>query len=353
MKVLLLGGTGAMGSYLSEILSKKGIDTYITSRHKRSNKDNITYIQGDAKDIEFIGNLLTNKWDAIVDFMIYDTATFKSRANLFLDSTNQYIYLSSSRVYAESKDKITEESPRLLDVCKDETYLSTDEYALSKARQENILQASKKKNWTIIRPYITYGKERLQLGNMEKEYWLYEALSGRAIIFNKEIAAKTTTLTNGYDVARAITALIGNTKACGEVFHITNPKSATWDKVLDIYLDTLEKHCGKRPKVRFTSLPKFMSCFPALYQIQYDRLYNREFDNSKIGQYIDINTFTDIEDGLKSTLTQFARNPKFKMINHFTIAKANIYAGVVNFYHYKTIFVWFLKRIGKKILRMK
>ena len=59
---------------------------------------------------------------------------------------------------------ITEESERLLDTSIDQDFLSTDEYSLTKARQEDILQSSKQKNWTIIRPYITYGTSRLQLG---------------------------------------------------------------------------------------------------------------------------------------------------------------------------------------------
>lgn len=54
-------------------------------------------------------------------------------------------------------------------MCRDEDYIKTDEYALQKARQENILLGSKYKNWTIIRPYITYNKERLQLGVLEKK----------------------------------------------------------------------------------------------------------------------------------------------------------------------------------------
>lgn len=52
--------------------------------------------------------------------------------------------MSSSRVYADSQTPITENSPRLLDVYKEEEYLKTDEYALSKARQEDILHRSGK-----------------------------------------------------------------------------------------------------------------------------------------------------------------------------------------------------------------
>ena len=40
-----------------------------------------------------------------------------------------------------------------------------------------------------------------QLGVLEKELWLYRALNGRTIVFSKDIAEKSTTLTYGYDVA--------------------------------------------------------------------------------------------------------------------------------------------------------
>ena len=164
MKVLVLGGTGAMGQPLIKQLSLQGDDVYVTSRRKYESKDNIHFIQGDAHDLQFIKQQLRTEYDVIVDFMIYGTETFKERADLYLNATGQYMFLSSARVYAQSKEPIKEDSPRLLDVCKDKDYLRTDEYALAKARSEDILFNSEKNNWTIIRPYITYNIKRLQLG---------------------------------------------------------------------------------------------------------------------------------------------------------------------------------------------
>ena len=68
---------------------------------------------------------------------------------------------------------------------KDEEYLNTDEYALSKARQENILHEAGCNNWTIISPYITFSETRLQLGVLEKEDWLWRAINGYSIVFQK------------------------------------------------------------------------------------------------------------------------------------------------------------------------
>ncbi len=356
MKVLLLGGTGAMGVYLGKLLADKGVDTYITSRSERTNEDNITYVKGNARELSFTQKLIAEHWDAIVDFMIYDTETFKSRVNLLLNATSQYVYLSSSRVYAESKDRITEESPRLLDVTTDKEYLATDEYALTKARQENILRESSKNNWTIIRPYITYGKERLQLGVLEKEYWLKLALNGNSIVFNEDIASKVTTLTSGYDVAHAMAELIGNPKAYGEAFHITNNKPIHWSKVLDLYVDVLGKHLGAKPNVKFISLSKFISCFSTPYQVKYDRLFNRKFDNSKIGQFIDLNSFVEPEQGLREMLMQFLQNPKFKRGSRVPDAQFIIKIGEGKLLDRITVLLGLLKRTvirASRIIKLK
>ena len=92
---------------------------------------------------------------------------FTKRYKLLLENTKHYIYLSSYRVYADEQHPITESAPRLLDVSDDKEMLETDTYALAKARQEDILSASSFKNWTAIRPAITFSKRRYQLVTME------------------------------------------------------------------------------------------------------------------------------------------------------------------------------------------
>jgi nucleoside-diphosphate-sugar epimerase len=317
MKVLVLGGTGAMGVHLSKLLSDNGDDVYVTSRRQRLNENNIRYITGDAKNDDFIKEILKEHWDVIVDFMVYNTKDLEQRLDDLLNATSQYIFLSSARVYAYSEAAITEDSPRLLDVITDKEYLATDEYALSKARQENLLFDSKYSNWTIVRPYITYSDQRLQLGVLEKEAWLYRALKGRPIAFSFDINSKMTTLTHGLDVANGIVSLIGKDSALGEAFHITNNKSLTWEAVLNIYTETLAKKLSVRPKVVLQSMDNFNSWYFSNYQIQYDRLYDRKFDNTKINKYINTVEFKDTEVGLKECLNNFIQNPEYLYLDWY------------------------------------
>lgn len=315
MNVLLLGGTGAMGIHVAELLSEKGVDVSITSRKPRiDERNNISYIVGDAQNSSFLSNLMDTKWDAIIDFMVYNTETFRERYEILLESTKQYFFLSSSRVYANSEVPIKETTPRLLDVSDDAEYLSLDEYALAKARQEDILINSGYDNWTIIRPYITYAENRLQLGVLEKEEWLYRTMQGRTIVFSESIKDKYTTLTYGYDVAKAIVSLIGKERALREAFHITTEQSIKWSEVLNIYIREL-KSLGYNPKVIFQTNKEYNTRESnKRYQIAYDRLYDRKFDNSKIREFYK-DDFSDINEGLSKSIRSITSQNKFNLIN--------------------------------------
>jgi len=309
MKILLLGGTGAMGIPVSEKLSKDGHSVYITTRVNRTCENkNIHYIVGNARDIEFLKEVLVEEWDAIVDFMIYSTEDFKKIYRLFLKSTKQYFYISSARVYANSDVPITEESRRIWDIKKNEKGLNKDEYCIRKAMQEDILIESNTKNWTIIRPYITYNNERLQLGVLEKENWLDRAMKGKTIVFSKDIAKKSTTLTYGNDVADFIVRLIGNKSAYGEIFHITGDKVMQWDEILCIYLNAIEKATGNRPRVKYVDDSNYFKYITGnYYPVIYDRLYNRVFDNSKIMKTLSCSTYDWItpDEGLENCVMSF------------------------------------------------
>ena len=316
MKVLVLGGTGAIGVHLVQLLSSHGVEIFVTSRTGNRSEGKIHYILGNAQDNGFLQRILRKcKWDAIIDCLVYSTPVFKERVDILLGATAQYVFLSSSRVYADSNQPITETSPRLLDVSQDKEFLSTDEYSLAKARQEDILRNSRCENWTIIRPYITYSEKRLQLGVFEKEEWLYRALHGRTIVFSSDISGRTTTLTHGFDVAKGIMAVIGNPKALRETFHLTTEVSVRWKNVFDIYLAVLEKHLGSKVKVLLDDLEDFQKCKPARQQIVYDRLYNRRFNNSKIAQYVDMSDFMKPEQGLAMCLEGFLKSPRFSPID--------------------------------------
>lgn len=255
MKILIFGGTGAMGTPLVELLANQGNDVYVTSRKLRKYiGENIHCIVGNAHEMNFVREILKKHYDVLVDFMNYRMTELQERLNLILNSVGQYIFISSCRVFSESQTPITEDTPRLLDVCKDKEYLATEEYALVKAREENLIFASENKNWTIVRPTITYNSYRLQLGCYELDEWLARVLQGKPIVFYDDLADKLTSMTYGGDVANGICYLIGNPQALGEAVNIASPESKTWGEILNIYNDALEKSsCVCRGGVQSTN----------------------------------------------------------------------------------------------------
>ena len=315
MDILVLGGTGAMGVPLVKLLSQREDNVYVTSRSPKTDFENVTYICGNAKEQIFFEKLMAREYDVIVDFMVYSTDELSKRLDILLSHTKQYFFFSSSRCYAESSTTIKESSYRLVDICENQEYLVTDEYGLAKGKEENLLFNSERNNWTIIRPYITYNAYRIQLGVYEKEDWLRRALEGRTIVFPEDIASKKTSLTFGPDVAGAVVELIGNKKAYGQTFHITTAESHTWGEILDFYCKKLEEITGKKPKVKMIKDSKGLQKVWNPWQIRYDRLYDRTFDNSKIESVRGKYNYKETFEGLGECLDTFLKNPKWLGMN--------------------------------------
>lgn len=308
-RVLVLGGTGAIGAHLVDCLRDTEYTVIVTSRSERQSEGNITYVRGNAHDKGFLNGLLAEHYVAIVNFMTYTSEEFNYVAPLLLDATDQYFFLSSCRTFAGSDNIITEDSPQLLDVCQDKEYLATDNYALAKAKQERVLKTSGKKNWTIVRPYLTYSEQRLQLGFFEQNAWLMRAILGKTIVFSEDIASKYTTLTYGKDVANAIYCLIGNEKAYGEAINITCGQCMKWAEVLAIYTDELEKCLGRKIKVKMLSKAPIDDWPTEKWTYFYDRLYNRQFSNQKLLSIDSSIIFTNPEEGLRHSIKEYVKQP--------------------------------------------
>jgi nucleoside-diphosphate-sugar epimerase len=153
------------------------------------------------------------------------------------------------------------------------------------------------------------------LGAFEKEQWLYRALRGRTIVFSEDIHSKMTTLTYGYDVSRAILALLNNPQAMGSIYNITCGKAVAWSQIVDVYLDVLEAHLEYRPKVKHLNHESSQALCKSRYKLLYDRLYDRAFDNAKVSRCINVDTFINVDIGLKKCLESFLENPEFKRID--------------------------------------
>lgn len=314
MNILVLGGTGAMGTHLIRFLSENNdVQVTVTSRKERKSHGNINYIVGNARDSAFMSSLLKNAYyDVIIDFMNYNYEEFMEYHRALLAATDHYIFLSSSRVYANYEGRITESCPRLLETTKDEAFLSTNRYALRKAREEDMLRSSGMTNYTIIRPYITYSNRRLQLGIYEKEEWLYRVLNDKPLIMSEGILDKMTTLTFGRDVSFGIYK-IALGKPLADAVHITTMENMTWLEILKMYASIIKEQTGKDIML-YTSheIKSIEMIYEGGYNTIYDRQWNRLFDNTKAEHVCGHIDYLGMWEGISGCLEEFLLDWKVK-----------------------------------------
>jgi len=312
-KVLVLGGTGAMGVYLVPELASMGYNVHVVSLDKvESNNPNITYTQANVKDELYLKELLNNRYDAIVDFMIYSTEEFLKKHKIFLENTSHYIFLSSYRVYANKEIPITEKSPRLLDASEDKEFLAThiQEYSLYKAEQEDILQASGYKNWTIVRPAITYSKLRYQLVTLEANVVVYRAFNKKTVILPRDAMNIQGTMSWAGDVAKMFSRIILNKKTYNEVYTISTAEHHSWEEIANYYKELIGLDYVIIDTEKYLSLYNPAWGKGPRYQLMYDRCFNRVIDNIKILQVTGLkqSDFTSLKDGLKKELSVLPRD---------------------------------------------
>lgn len=280
-KVLVIGGTGAMGIYLVPELLNLGYAVDVLSLDAwESNHPNLRYFVGDAKDLETVSDYLKQGYDGIVDFMIYRRDRFAEWYPKLLDSTSHYIFLSSYRVYANEEHPITEESPRLLDVSDDVDLLTSEDYAIYKAQSEDMLCRSSYRNWTIIRPAITYSARKFKLVTLEMQNTIGRAMVGKKVVLPKTAKDIQATLTWGGDVAKMISAILFNEQAYGETYTVSTAEHMTWGEVAEYYRDLVGMEVVWAEEEDYMEIVG--GSIGAWRMLHYDRLFDRIVDNRKI-----------------------------------------------------------------------
>lgn len=284
-KVLVLGSSGAMGQYLVPCLTDLGYQvTGVSLDDQIPCNDQVTCIKGNAFDRDFIEGLLKEKFDGIVNFMIYERGEFEKWYRLFLDNTQHYIFLSSCRVYADEEIPVRETSPRLLDVSTDQALLESNDYCIYKALAEDLLWSTDYHNFTIIRPATTFSKMRFQLATLEATNTVGRAMKGKKVVLPIQAKDKPATLCWGGDVAKMIAALLFKPETMREVYNVCSSESHTWGEIADYYKEL----CGleaawvdKEDYLKIKSNPPVVED-SVRWQLEYARLFRRITDNSKM-----------------------------------------------------------------------
>lgn len=311
-KILVMGGTGAMGRYAVPELLRLGFQVHVVALDApHITHENLTCEIANAMDNAWLTKHITEiRYDVILDFMSYKLPEFRERVELFLDNTDQYMFLSSCRVYANEEVPVRETSPRLIDVSQNEEYLKLGEteYSLFKAAEEDLLVNSGRKNWTIILPATTYSTGRAQLVTLEAGTFVTRALSGKPVVIPIQAKDKPATMSWAGDVGVMIARLAGKEEALGEKFIASTAEHNTWGQIAEIYCELLGlqyEWVDKEDYLRIMSKNQETISPYVRYQLEYARMFDRITDNSKILRVTgmkqeDLTTFYD---GMKKELS--------------------------------------------------
>lgn len=306
-KILVIGGTGAMGMYLVPRLSEMGYEVDVPSLIVPTTDDpHVHYFHADCKDPKVLDELLARNYEAIYDFLIYPRDEFEKVHEKFLQNTKHYIYFSSYRIYA-GETPVREDSARLLDSSTDKDFLALApvEYSLYKAMGEDVLRRSAYKNYTIVRPSITFSKERFQLVTCEADTVVYRARAGKTLILPETAANVRGTLTWAGDTAKMLAAILLNEKAYGEAYTLATAENHTWSEMAEYYKDIIGLKYEFVPEEDYLAAFGYSAQHPFPgYQLWYDRLFERVIDNSKILTLagLEQSELMPVYDGLKKEL---------------------------------------------------
>lgn len=235
--VFVIGGTGVMGKFLVEKLLSRGVRVDAATLDDVKSEDAaLRYYRQNFMDLRTLERFLSGRhYDAIVDFMTYSTAQLAERFELLLKSCGQYMFLSSYRVYADAELPTREASPRILDITQDRELLQSDDYTVSKARQENIIRSSHFQNWTIVRPSITYSPRRTAFITLELPLLLRRAKKHQPVFIPAEALHVLATCTWAGDVAELMARLLFQKQALGECYSLCTAEHHTWGEIAQMY----------------------------------------------------------------------------------------------------------------------
>ncbi|MBE9041159.1 NAD-dependent epimerase/dehydratase family protein [Oscillatoriales cyanobacterium LEGE 11467] len=216
MRILIMGGTRFIGVYLTKKLVERGHDVVLFNRgNKPAPVEGVEQIQGDRKDTDRLKELLAKEsFDAVFDNNGRELSDTQPLVEMFQDKIQHFIYVSSAGVYLKSDrmphfegDKVDPNS-RHKGKFETETYLN----------QAGV-------PFTSIRPVYIYGP-----GNYNPlEAWFFDRIVRDRPVPIPGNGMYMTQLGHCDDLARAMVAVLGNSRSIGQIYNISGARYVTFN----------------------------------------------------------------------------------------------------------------------------
>ncbi len=309
MKVLFIGGTGIISSACTQRALDKDIELYHLNRGQslRPTPDGVKVLRGDIRDRESARSALDDHtFDVVVDWIAFTPDHVELDIELFSGRTKQYLFISSASVYHTPPLNlpVTESCP---------LYNPFWQYSRDKiACEERLTRAYREGGFpaTIVRPSHTYDNTLMPMGY---GYTMIDRMRrGKKVIVHGD-GTSLWTLTHHSDFAVGLVGLLGNDRAIGDVFHITNDEILTWNQIYFLMAEA----AGVEPK-----LVHIASEFIAAYDPRWgagllgDKAHSMVFDNTKIKRTVaEFNPAIPFHQGAREIIAYYDGDPARRVID--------------------------------------
>ncbi|MBE9129550.1 MULTISPECIES: NAD-dependent epimerase/dehydratase family protein [unclassified Coleofasciculus] len=216
MRILIMGGTRFIGVYLTKILLEQGHDVVLFNRgNKPAPVENIKQIHGDRTDAAQLKEKLSSEeFDAIFDNNGRELSDTQPLAEIFKDRVQHFIYMSSAGVYLKSDQLPHREGDAVDPKSRHKGKHHTETYLQSQGIP-----------FTGIRPTYIYGPQNYN----DLEAWFFDRIVRDRPIPIPGNGMHITQLGHVQDLAHAMSQVLGNKQAVGEIYNVSGDRYVTFD----------------------------------------------------------------------------------------------------------------------------
>lgn len=216
MRILVMGGTRFIGVYLTKQLVENGHDVVLFNRgNKPAPVEGVTQIHGDRKDAaQLKDKLAREQFDAVFDNNGRELSDTQPLVEIFKDRVQHFVYVSSAGVYLKS-----DQMPHLEGD-------PVDPNSRHKGKHETEAYLSQQGvPFTSVRPTYIYGPQNYN----DLEAWFFDRIVRNRPIPIPGNGLHITQLGHCQDLASAMSRVLGNSQAVGQIYNVSGERYVTFD----------------------------------------------------------------------------------------------------------------------------
>ena len=217
MRILIMGGTRFIGVYLTQLLVEQGHEVVLFNRGNRTapSLQRVGQIIGDRTDAtQLKAKLSQESFDVIFDNNGRELTDTQPLAEIFQDRVQHFVYMSSAGVYLKSDQLPHIEGDPVDPQSRHQGKHETEAYLTQLGLP-----------FTSIRPTYIYGPRNYN----ELEGWFFDRIVRDRPIPIPGNGLHITQLGHVKDLARAMTQVLSNEQAIGQIYNISGDRFVTFD----------------------------------------------------------------------------------------------------------------------------